>query len=306
MRDTWKLIDLKLGAYVRGQAVLILLVATVLSLIFWAIGLPFWLLIGVFAGVVEIVPVDRAARCGRACGRRRPHRVVGVAVAAGVIVLVVRLIEDYLVIPRVLGDAVGLSPLLVLIAVTGVAILFGAFAVLLAIPIAAVVATLVDVIVLDKDPAEEEVPAVIFPGDGDSERRLGLAAYSLAPAAEDEAAEREPEPEGAEREGADRRRLANADRRCQRPSASSSSVVSGSPRRFLRARRPREGRGRDRRRSRQTRRSSKSSVQPAPALRPPPPRLRPARGHPRGARDGGESRGAGRAARPSWSSRAAT
>jgi Na+/phosphate symporter len=34
--------------------------------------------------------------------------------------------------------------------------------VLLAIPFVAVLATLVDVIVRDKDPAEEEVPAVLF------------------------------------------------------------------------------------------------------------------------------------------------
>jgi hypothetical protein len=34
--------------------------------------------------------------------------------------------------------------------------------VLLAIPLAAVLATLVDVIVLDKDPSEEDVPAVLF------------------------------------------------------------------------------------------------------------------------------------------------
>ena len=70
---------------------------------------------------------------------------------------------DYIVIPRVLGEAVGLSPLLVLTAVAGVAFLFGEFAVLLAIPIAAVLATLVNVIVLDKDPAGEDVPTVIFP-----------------------------------------------------------------------------------------------------------------------------------------------
>jgi predicted PurR-regulated permease PerM len=86
-----------------------------------------------------------------------------VALAAGVAVLVVRLLEDYLVIPRVLGDAVGLSPLLVLTSVTGVALLFGEFSVLLAIPIAAVLATLVDVVVLEKDPAKEDVPTVIFP-----------------------------------------------------------------------------------------------------------------------------------------------
>jgi predicted PurR-regulated permease PerM len=62
VRDTWDLIDLKLGAYVRGQALLILLVATVLSVAFWAIGLPFWLLIAVFAGIVEIVPVIGRSR----------------------------------------------------------------------------------------------------------------------------------------------------------------------------------------------------------------------------------------------------
>ncbi len=163
VRDTWELIDLKLGAYVRGQGLLIVLVATVLSLIFWAIGLPFWLLIGTFAGIVEIVPVIGPLTAGALA--------VGVgltvswqlALAAGVAVLVVRLLEDYLVIPRVLGDAVGLSPLLVLVAVASSAILFGEFAVFLAIPLAAVIGTLVEVVVLDMNPAEEDVPAVLFP-----------------------------------------------------------------------------------------------------------------------------------------------
>src|SRR5882672_5701541 len=57
VRDTWDLIDAKLGAFVRGEVLLILLVAAVLSLAFWGIGEPYWLLIGSFAGVVEIVPV---------------------------------------------------------------------------------------------------------------------------------------------------------------------------------------------------------------------------------------------------------
>ena len=162
VRDTWTLIDLKLGAYVRGQALLIVLVATALSMIFWAIGLPFWLLIGVFAGVVEIVPVVGPLVAGALAVGVGLTESLAVGAAAGVAVLVVRLLEDYLVIPRVLGDAVGLSPLLVLTSVTGVALLFGEFAVLLAIPIAAVLATLVDVIVLDKDPAAAEVPTVIF------------------------------------------------------------------------------------------------------------------------------------------------
>jgi predicted PurR-regulated permease PerM len=169
VRDTWDLIDAKLGAYVRGQALLITLVATVLSVIFWVIGLPFWLLIGIFAGFVEIVPVIGPLTAGAVAVGVGLTDSVTVAVLAGLAVLVVRLLEDYLVIPKVLGEAVGLSPLLVLVAVTATAILFGEFAVLLAIPLAAVLATLVDVIVLDKDPADEDVPTVLFPAQ-DAER----------------------------------------------------------------------------------------------------------------------------------------
>ena len=163
VRDTWDLIDAKLGSYVRGQFLLIVLVSTVLSVCFWAIGLPFWLLIAIFAGVVEIIPVIGPLTAGALAVGVGLTQSWEMALAAGVIVLVVRLLEDYLVIPRVLGEAVGLSPLVVLVSVTSSALLFGEFAVLLAIPLAAVVATLIDVIVLDKDPAEEEVPAVLFP-----------------------------------------------------------------------------------------------------------------------------------------------
>jgi predicted PurR-regulated permease PerM len=162
VRDTWDLIDLKLGAYVRGQALLIVAVGTVLSLAFWAIGLPYWLLVGAFAGIVEIVPVIGPLLAGAVAVGIGLTVSWQLGLAAGLIVLVVRLLEDYIVIPRVLGDTVGLSPLLVLFSITSTALLFGEFAVLLAIPIAAVLATLVDVIVRGKDPADEDVPAVIF------------------------------------------------------------------------------------------------------------------------------------------------
>jgi predicted PurR-regulated permease PerM len=86
-----------------------------------------------------------------------------VALAAGLCVLGVRLAEDYVVIPRVLGDATGVSPLVVLVSVSAVGLLFGGFAVVLAVPLAAVVVTLVDVVVRDRDPSEQEVPTVLFP-----------------------------------------------------------------------------------------------------------------------------------------------
>ena len=163
--DTWRLIELKLGAYVRGQLLLIVFVGTVLSIAFWLIGLPYWLLLGVYAGVVEIIPIVGPLIAGAAA--------VGVglsvswhhALAAGLVVLVVRQLEDYVVIPRVLGHAVGLSPLFVLVSVAATALLFGEATILLAIPLAAVIATLFDVFVLNRDPGDEDVPTVLFPSN---------------------------------------------------------------------------------------------------------------------------------------------
>ena len=74
--------------------------------------------------------------------------------------------------PRVMGSAVGISPLVVLFSASAVVFLFGGFSVLLSVPIAAVIVTLVDVAVRDKDPAEEETPTVL------SQRRNSRSARS--------------------------------------------------------------------------------------------------------------------------------
>jgi predicted PurR-regulated permease PerM len=163
VRDTWTLIDLKLGAYVRGQGLLVILVGTLLSLTFLLIGEPYWILVGSFTGLVEIVPVIGPLAAGALAIGVGLTDSVQTAALAGIAVLVVRLLEDYVIMPRVLGEAVGLSPLLVLFSVTAVGLLFGGFAVILAIPIVAVLTTLIDVIVRDKDPGEEDVPTVLFP-----------------------------------------------------------------------------------------------------------------------------------------------
>jgi predicted PurR-regulated permease PerM len=162
IRDTWSLIDAKLGAFVRGQVLLILLVGTVLSLLFWAIGEPYWLLVGAFAGLVEIVPVIGPLAAGALAVAVGFTASIHVALLAVACVIGVRLLEDYLVMPKILGDAVGLSPLLVLVSVTAVGILFSGWAVLFAVPLAAIIVTIFDVLFRDVDPAEEEVPAVLF------------------------------------------------------------------------------------------------------------------------------------------------
>ena len=169
-RDTWVLIDMKLGAFVRGQFVLVVIVATVLSFAFWLDGEPYWLLIGVFAGIVELVPIVGPLSAGAVAIGAGLTVSWAVALGAGIAVLVLRQLQDYIIAPRVMGHAVGLSPLVVLVSVVTVGYLLGAVWVLIATPIAAVVATLVDVVVRGRDPADEDAPAVLFAGTGEAKR----------------------------------------------------------------------------------------------------------------------------------------
>jgi predicted PurR-regulated permease PerM len=163
LRRTWTLIDLKLGAYVRGQGVLMLVVGAAYALGLWAVDMPYWLLLAALGGLLEVVPVIGPLATGVA--------VAAVGITAGWqtalvgvgVVLVVQMLENYVIVPRLLGGAVGLSPLVVLVAVTGIGAVLGGFAVLFAVPIAAVVATVVDVVFFDRDPGDQEVPTVLFP-----------------------------------------------------------------------------------------------------------------------------------------------
>jgi predicted PurR-regulated permease PerM len=163
VRDTWRLIDGKLGAFVRGQLIMIAFVSTVLSVSFWLIGLPYWLLLGVFAGIVEMVPVVGPLAAGVLAVGVALTQSWQMAVLAAVAVYGLRLLQDYVINPNFMGHAVGLSPLIVLVTVSVVGILFGGLYVVLSVPLAAVLTTLVDVFVRDRDPAKEDVPAVLFP-----------------------------------------------------------------------------------------------------------------------------------------------
>jgi predicted PurR-regulated permease PerM len=73
------------------------------------------------------------------------------------------LLQDYVINPHVFGRAVGLPPLIVLVTVSLVSILFGPFYVMFSVPLAAVTVTLIEVLLLDRDPADQPLPTVILP-----------------------------------------------------------------------------------------------------------------------------------------------
>jgi len=166
VRDTWDLVELTLGAYVRASLLLIGFVATVLSFAFWAIGLPYWMLLGVLCGILEIIPIVGPLLAGVAAVGVALTVSIEAAVLTAIAVYGLRLLQDYLIQPKVMGNTVGIAPLGVLVIVTAVGLLLGAAFVPLAVPITAVAATLVDVLVRGKAPGNQEVPTVLF-GSGD-------------------------------------------------------------------------------------------------------------------------------------------
>jgi predicted PurR-regulated permease PerM len=127
----------------------------VLSTGFWVIGLDYWLLVGTFVGLVEIVPV-----VGPLIGSvlvlpvglpQSPH----IAVLALLWLVGVREFQSYVVNPHI-GQTVGLSPLVTLLSVAVVGVLFGGLAVILAVPFTSAVATVIDVLVLGHEPPAAE------------------------------------------------------------------------------------------------------------------------------------------------------
>jgi len=162
VRDTWDLVELKLGAYVRASLLLIGFVGTVLSFAFWAIGLPYWLLLGLLAAVLEIIPVIGPLLAGIASVGVALTVSVEAAILTAIAFYGLRLLQDYLIQPKVMGDTVGIAPLAVLVVVTAVGLLFGAAFVPLAVPFTAVAATLVDILVRGKQLATQEVPTVLM------------------------------------------------------------------------------------------------------------------------------------------------
>jgi predicted PurR-regulated permease PerM len=165
VRDTWLLIDLKLGAVIRTKLLLVLMTASILSFAFWVIGLPYFLLVGVFAGLVEVLPVIGPLIAGLTAVAAGLTVSWQLGLAAAVVVYGLRIVQDYVINPRLFGRAVHLPPLAVLLAVSAVALLLGPWWVPLAIPLTAVVSTLLDVLVWKTNPSEEAVPTVLTSTD---------------------------------------------------------------------------------------------------------------------------------------------
>jgi predicted PurR-regulated permease PerM len=128
------------GGFFRGQLLVALFVGVASSIGLWAIGLPFWLLVGMVAGVFNLVPLVGPFIGGGlavviALISGEPLK----AVWAALVLLVVQQIDNHLISPNVMGRTVQLHPVVVMLALLVGASFAGLFGMLVIVPLVAVV-----------------------------------------------------------------------------------------------------------------------------------------------------------------------
>ena len=136
--------DEVLGSFLRGQILVMLALATIYSVGLGIVGLEFALLIGLIAGLVSFVPYLGF--------------IVGITIAGiaalfqfhdflhifyiAIVFAVGQMAEGMFLTPNLVGDRIGLHPVAVIFAVLAGGQLFGFVGVLLALPVAAVIAVI--------------------------------------------------------------------------------------------------------------------------------------------------------------------
>jgi predicted PurR-regulated permease PerM len=137
--------DEVLGAFLRGQLLVMFALAVIYSVGLSLIGLKFAIAIGVVAGLVSFVPY-----LGFIFGIALAFLTVVTSpdilwMMGGIVIVfsVAQMIEGSVLTPTLVGDKIGLHPVIVIFAIAAGGQLFGFFGILLALPAAAALSVLV-------------------------------------------------------------------------------------------------------------------------------------------------------------------
>lgn len=131
---TVHLVEEKLGYWLRGQVVLSLTIGIITWVALTILGIPFALPLAILAGFLEIIPTLGPFIAAI------PATIVGLAIspvtALSVIAVyvVIQLTENNFLVPKIMQKAVGLNPVVIIIAILIGGNLFGVIGALLSIP----------------------------------------------------------------------------------------------------------------------------------------------------------------------------
>ena len=131
--------DEALGGFLRGQLMVMISLGLIYSIGLWIVGLNNAIAIGMIAGLVSFVPYLGAIIGVLLAGSTAVIQDFSFffLLSVGAVFVVGQLIESFVLTPKLVGDRIGLHPVLVIFAVMAGGQLFGFAGVLLALPAAA-------------------------------------------------------------------------------------------------------------------------------------------------------------------------
>ncbi len=140
----WESVEKKLGAWLRGQLVLMIFIGALAGIGYTVMGLKFAFVLAVFAGLTELVPIIGPYLGGAPAVLIALTQSVTLAIIVMVYIVILQLIEGNVLVPRVMESAVGVSPLTVIIGILIGTTLAGIGGALIAVPIAAAIQVIVN------------------------------------------------------------------------------------------------------------------------------------------------------------------
>jgi predicted PurR-regulated permease PerM len=155
--EIWETIEIKLGGWIRGQLVLCLIIGSLSTAFYFALDLPFWLALGIFAGITEIVPFIGPIIGGGAAVVIALTDSWQKALIVLAFVVIMQQVESAALVPRVMRNAVGMSPLTVILAVLIGGRVGGILGSILAIPVGAMIQVFLQVTLRSRLHTEEVV-----------------------------------------------------------------------------------------------------------------------------------------------------
>lgn len=136
-------IDNVLGGFIRGQIIVAASVAVLITIILFILQIKYALLIGVFAGAVDIIPyLGAIAGAIPAVIIALVTHSFGWALLVVAAFVVVNQVEGHIIAPNVVGQRVGLTPFMVIVAILIGAELGGILGMFVSVPVAAIIKAL--------------------------------------------------------------------------------------------------------------------------------------------------------------------
>lgn len=138
----WDEIEQRLGGWARGQLLLMLIIGVISTVVYSPLVLDvgeFWFLLGIWAGLTEAIPFVGPFLGGGLAAVVALTDSWQKALLVVAFVVVLQQLEGTVLVPRVMKNAVGLTPLSVILALLVGGALLGILGAVLAIPVAAAI-----------------------------------------------------------------------------------------------------------------------------------------------------------------------